>query len=276
MGKRIKIKGDCINIISLSENTHQFIANEHQRGEYEMPKNKDIVASNNEVADYSSLDLNDPTRKDNVEAAVQFINEKLNEYVYKGSVEIGDYVLKHFFDDSIELATSRKPNKSESYNKLCESGTLAIDAKKLSVMVRVASQEKFFVENKIDTTRLTYTHKACLVKIFDEKVKKNLIKDCIANQWTTRTLDEKIAKILRPEHDKNLIGMTTGSLSKIEIISKFLDDNNLNQKIDDVASMDKRAKKAYMKKVEQLKAKVDISIGKLQTLSSDCEGILKK
>ena len=78
-------------------------------------------------------------RTDNVEAAVQFINEKLNEYVYEGSIEIGNYVLKYFFDNSIELATSRKPNKPDSYNKLCTDGRLAIDAKKLSVMVRVAS-----------------------------------------------------------------------------------------------------------------------------------------
>ncbi|MGD9731489.1 MAG: hypothetical protein AB7U45_04835 [Desulfamplus sp.] len=228
------------------------------------------------ASDYSNLDLNDPTRKDNVEAAVHFINEKLNEYVYKGSIEIGDYVLKHFFDNSIELATSRKPNKPESYNNLCASGALAVDAKQLSIMVRVAAQEKFFVEKEIDTTGLSYTHKACLVKIFDENIKKSLIKDCIANNWTTKTLDEAIGKHLRPEHEKNLVDMTTNSLSKIEIVSKFLDDNNINDKITELDNMDKRAKKAYMKKVEQLKGKVDVSISKLQMLSSNCDTILQQ
>lgn len=226
--------------------------------------------------DYSKVDFNDPTRQDNVEAAVQFINEKLNEYVYKGSIEIGDYVLKHFFNDSIELATSRKPNKPDSYNKLCESGALAVDAKQLSIMVRVASQEKFFAAKGIDTTGLSYTHKACLVKIFDENIKKSLIKDCIANNWTTKKLDEEIGKKLRPEHERNLIDMTTGSLSKIEIISKFLDDNNLNDKLTELSSMENRSKKAYMKKVEQLKEKVDVSISKLQTLSSNCDTILQQ
>ena len=123
---------------------------------------------------------------------------------------------------------------------------------------------------------MSYTHKACLVKIFNENIKQTLIKDCIANKWSTRQLDEAIAKQLRPEHEKNLIDMTTGSLSKIEIISKFLDENNLNDKITELESMEKRSKTAYMKKVEQLKGKVDISISKLQILSSNCEKILKK
>jgi len=228
------------------------------------------------VADYSKLPADAPERKDNVGAAVQFINEKLNEYVYKGSVEIGDYVLKHFFDNSIELATSRNPNKPDSYNKLCTDGRLAIDAKKLSVMVRVASQEKLFEEKGIKTTGLSYTHKACLVKIIDEAVKTTLIKDCIAKKWTTRQLNEAIAKILSSEHEKNLIEMTTGSLSQIDRVLKFLGENNLNGKIAELANMENRPKKAYIKKVAELKAKVDISIAKLQTLSSDCEGILKK
>jgi len=228
------------------------------------------------ASDYRNLALNDPTRKDNVEAAVQFINEKLNEYVYKGSIEIGDYVLKHFFNDSIELATSRNPNKPDSYNKLCESGALAVDAKQLSVMVRVASQEKFFSEKEIDTTGLSYTHKACLVKIFDENIKKSLIKDCIANNWTTKKLDEVIGKKLRPEHEKNLIDMTTNSLSKIKIVSKFLDNNNINDKITELDNMDKRAKKAYIEKVKKLKGQVDESISKLQMLSSTCNTIVQQ
>ena len=228
------------------------------------------------ASDYSNLDVNDLKRKDNVEAAVQFINEKLNEYVYKGSIEIGNYVLKHFFDDSIELATSKKPNKPESYNNLCKSEALAVDAKQLSIMVRVASQEKFFIKEEIDTTGLSYTHKACLVKIFNENIKKSLIKDCIANNWTTKTLDEKIVKIIRPEHEKNLIDMTTNSLSKIEIVSKFLDNNNINDKITELDNMDKRAKKAYIEKVKKLKGQVDESISKLQMLSSTCNTIVQQ
>jgi len=228
------------------------------------------------VADYSQLPIDSPDRKDNVGAAVQFINEKLNEYVYKGSVEIGDYVLKHFFDNSIELATSRKPNKPDSYNKLCESGALAIDAKKLSVMVRVAAQEKFFSENNIDTTGLSYTHKACLVKIFNENTKKILVENCIAKKWTTRQLDEEIAKILRPGNEKNIAELTESCVNQIERISKFIDDNNTYNKIAELENMKGVSKTACIKKVTRLKEEINKSITKLQTLSSNCEEILKK
>ena len=248
-----------------------------------MPKNdtqkdKEITkdSSTNEVADYGKLPVDSTERKDNVEAAVQFINEKLNEYVYKGSVEIGDYVLKHFFNDSIELATSRNPKKPESYNKLCESKALAIDAKKLSIMVRVAAQEKFFSENKIDATGLTYTHKACLVKIFDENTKKILVDDCIANKWTTRQLDEEIAKILRPGNEKNIAELTESCVNQIERISKFIDDNNPYNKIAELENMKGVSKTACIKKVTRLKEEINKSISKLQTLSSNCEEILKK
>ena len=226
------------------------------------------------ASDYSNLDVNDLKRKDNVEAAVQFINEKLNEYVYKGSVEIGDYVLKHFYNDSIELATSRNPNKPESYNKLCEDGRLAIDAKQLSVMVRVASQEKFFIKEKIDTTELSYTHKAYLLKVFNKEEKKDLIKKCIDKKLTSREL-KKIIDKSESQHDNNLINITSKSVIKIDTILKFLGENNIDDKITELASMEKNEKKACIRKVAELKTKVDISISKLQKLSLNCDSILQ-
>ncbi len=40
-----------------------------------------------------------------INKAVKFINEKANEALYKGSIEIGQYILENFFDNNIKIAT---------------------------------------------------------------------------------------------------------------------------------------------------------------------------
>ncbi len=89
-----------------------------------------------------------------MEQAVKFINEKANETLYKGSEEIGAYILKKFFDDDIEKATSKNPRKPASYRALCSHPGLVLRPEALSVMVRVAAQEKFFLDKKLDVKKL--------------------------------------------------------------------------------------------------------------------------
>jgi len=54
-----------------------------------------------------------------IDEAVQFINERVVKIVYKGSLEIGQYVLERFFDNNIQLAGSKIANKPVSFRKLC-------------------------------------------------------------------------------------------------------------------------------------------------------------
>ncbi len=46
----------------------------------------------------------------------------------------------------------------------------------LSVMVRVAAQEKFFLEKNLDTASLSYSHKAELVKLPNDDKKVKFVK----------------------------------------------------------------------------------------------------
>jgi len=100
-----------------------------------------------------------------VNNAVHFINEKANEHVYKAYEEIGNYLLEKFFDNDLELASSRNPKKLVSYQALREREDLAIHPARLGVMVRVAAQEKFFASKKLPSEKLSYTHKSELVKL---------------------------------------------------------------------------------------------------------------
>ena len=47
-----------------------------------------------------------------IDNAVQFINEKANEFVYSGYEQIGRYLLERFFNNDIILASSRSPRKA--------------------------------------------------------------------------------------------------------------------------------------------------------------------
>jgi hypothetical protein len=130
-----------------------------------------------------------------VETAVQFINEKANETLYKGYDEIGKYLLENFFQNDIAVAASRNPYKSASYTALCKRTDLVVHPATLSIMVRVAAQEKFFEQEGVKTEGLSYTHKAELVKLSNGKDKTSLVQKILEEALTTRQVSEEVKKI---------------------------------------------------------------------------------
>jgi len=121
-----------------------------------------------------------------VEASVKFINDKVAETVFRGSIEIGEYVLKYFFNDDIELASSQDPTKSASYNALCIHPDLAVSRQTLSNMVRVAAQERFLIANNVDVDKLGYRHRVELLKVENNDIKTDLARKCIEMSLTVR------------------------------------------------------------------------------------------
>jgi hypothetical protein len=152
-------------------------------------------AGNLPVVQATAVMKKDLVNTELVEKAVQFINEKANETIYKGSEAIGKYLLENFFQNDIALAASRNPYKSASYTALCKRTDLAVHPATLSVMVRVAAQEIFFKEGKVKTEGLSYTHKAELVKLINGKEKTELVKRALEASYTTRQLGEEVKKL---------------------------------------------------------------------------------
>jgi len=128
-----------------------------------------------------------------VEEAVVFVNEKANETLYRGSEEIGAYLLEKFFNNDIKIASSKKP-QSPSYAALCKRADLVVHPATLSVMVRVAAQEIFFKEKGFDPAGLTYTHKAELVKLPNTDEKIGLAQKALESTFATRLLSEEVKK----------------------------------------------------------------------------------
>ncbi|MFC1858013.1 hypothetical protein ACFL9U_08280 [Thermodesulfobacteriota bacterium] len=123
-----------------------------------------------------------------VEDAVTFINAKIAENVFKGSLDIGEYVLKTFFNDDIEFACSKNRYKSISFRALCERRDLAVSYPTLIKMVRVAAQERFLIANRIMTDRLNYTHKRELIKLDNNAKKLSIARECINSSLSSREL----------------------------------------------------------------------------------------
>lgn len=215
-----------------------------------------------------------------IEEAVKFINEKSNETVYKGYEEIGNYILEHFFDNDIAKAQSKDPTKKVSFNKLCEREDLIVHPNTLALMMRVACQEKIFVDNKIDITALSYTHKSLLVKMDSDKhktIKINLTKKCIKENWSTRRLDEEIKKklkALQTDPPKSLIRTTQRCIKRIDTVIETVDGSDFTFDSEELTKMSGTRRRELIKHANDLKAKIDQI--KLYDISNDCDSLIEE
>lgn len=133
------------------------------------------------------------TDKD-IAKAVKEINEMVAKDLVKTAVKVGDFILKTFFNNNIQLAMSKNPTKVASYRKLQNHKDLNIKFTHLNQMVRIAAQEQLFPE-KLDATKLkllTYSHRVELLQVDEADKKIELAKECIDGNMSVRTLHEKI------------------------------------------------------------------------------------
>ncbi|MFC1858119.1 hypothetical protein ACFL9U_08815 [Thermodesulfobacteriota bacterium] len=162
-----------------------------------------------------------------VEEAVNFINGKVAETVFKGSLEIGEYVLKTFFNDDIEFASSRNRYKSMSYRALCERRDLAVNYSTLTKMVRVAAQERFLMANRILTDRLTYTHRVELIKLDNNAQKLSLVEECINLSLSVRELVPLINAVRKQITQPRTTTPTAQAKKHISEIERMTDGSTL-------------------------------------------------
>ena len=214
-----------------------------------------------------------------INAAVTFINDTAKEFIYNGSVKIGQYILDHIFDGKIESATSKNPMKEESYRKLCEREDLTINPPRLGIMVRVAAQEAFLKIAKIDSDKLSYTQKASLVKLLDDEEKKKVIKKCIKDNWSTRKLDDEINKNLKitpSEKRVSLIRTTKKYIARIDSVIASVDESDLDYNHENLMKMEEKQRSAIKGKVEELKDKIKEATTTHETVLGKCDKLLKE
>jgi hypothetical protein len=131
-----------------------------------------------------------------IDEAVAFINERVASHVYRGSLEIGEYVLVRFFNNDIRLAGSKNGHKSISYNKLCNHPELCVSRSTLTNMVRTYAQEGFLTDGGISTHEMKYSQKIALIGMENNEEKLVLARECIEEHIPVRKLKQRIREIL--------------------------------------------------------------------------------
>jgi hypothetical protein len=241
-------------------------------GETKADNDVDAGTENNNTEVVTKVD------DDLVDKAVVFINETTQRSIYVAHLEIGEYILKHFFNDDIKLAASRDPNKKTSFNALCKREDLEVHPNRLGIMVRVASQARFLTDKEVETKALSYTHKSKLVKLSNDEEKLNVIKQCIDEGWSTRKLEDHVKKITYSgsnQRTPSLIQKTSGFLKKVEGVLS-VDDTLLNFDEGELSKMDEGKRGKLEKKLKSLKEMIGKSAEKSKTISNGCDALLKR
>ena len=151
------------------------------RGEQKMTENLP-AKQNNEITD------------EKINEAVFKINEIFEKTIQKGMLEIGQYILKTFFDDNIELVTSQNPNKEVSFKKLTERTDLEVSQTGLLQAVKVAAQEKKLLAEE-NYKKLNYSQKVALLPLKEDDKKKDFIQKIEDEQLSVRQLKEKVRQL---------------------------------------------------------------------------------
>lgn len=144
-----------------------------------------------------------PTTKDTTDdplvvAAIDFINRTGREAVLRSSIDIGNYIIEHFYQNDLDLVFSRNPKKHTSLRKLKEHDDLPFHPSNLSKMINVAIQEKVFLENQINIERLNYYHHTELLRLKDDGEKLMMLDRINDEKLSGKKLREIINDIKKP------------------------------------------------------------------------------
>lgn len=129
-----------------------------------------------------------------ISKAVKEINDMVAKDVLSTAIKVGNHVIKTFFNNDIQEAMSKDPQKAVSYRDLQKNKELNISFNHLSLMVRIAAQEKLF-PGKLEDTKLkllSYSHRVELLQVDEESKKIDLAKECVDDKLSVRDLRDKI------------------------------------------------------------------------------------
>ena len=126
--------------------------------------------------------------------AVAFINRTISEKALETALLIGNYVLSRFFNDDPEAAFSRNPHKPVSFGMICDHPDLRLRKSHLNEMVRVAAQEKFFMECAVDVSPLNYSHRVKLIGLANDEAKVDMARQCVTEHLTVPQLAYRVRR----------------------------------------------------------------------------------
>jgi len=131
-----------------------------------------------------------------VDDATVWIRRKLEETVYKGTLEIGNYVLDTFFKGDIEAVRSKNPQKNTSFGALtdkCGSQELPISKPALSRAVGIAMMVRQFPDETVAFKQLAPSIQETLLPLQDPAKVEKIAKKALEGEWTVLETRETVA-----------------------------------------------------------------------------------
>jgi hypothetical protein len=126
-----------------------------------------------------------------LDEAVTFINTKANESA-KSLVEIGDYLLKTFFENDIKKAEDRAPRKGISLRKIAAHKDIMLSYRSLANAMRLADQNHLFSGAKF--RNLTESHRLLLLNVTEESQKMAFAEKSMKEKLSYRGLRDVLIK----------------------------------------------------------------------------------
>lgn len=202
-----------------------------------------------------------------IDEAVEEINRILGEHFFITAVEVGDYVLQKFFKGDIEEAKSKNPKKRVSFRKLQDHPHLRIPFRLLNQMLNISVQEKE-LKTKLksdELNKLTYSHRAELLKLDDIDKKITLAKECIQESLSVRKLRERIQEFSSPGR---LIEITKFKSTLKYLTEKYEAETTLSEEAIEKMSPNqidntKETIQAFLKKYTEIKKRLNDEMAKL-------------
>lgn len=166
-----------------------------------------------------------------VEESVRHIRTVLALTVYKGAMEIGDYVLDRFFDGDVRLVGSKNPRKSASFRSLverCGTADLPISKTWLHSAVGIAVVRRS-LPSATAFKELTPTHQSILLVLRNPDRIETLAQRAVSEKLTVRALRAVVKEQLamRPTDSAPA---ESRKKSILEVLREVLDKFIVNRK----------------------------------------------
>ena len=135
---------------------------------------------------------------DLVEQAYQKLTEITTRRASQTMHEVGEYLIKTFYDDNVEYAQSRTPVKEKSINQLFSKIRKDSDAYSKSWFynsIHLAADQRYFNNEGFTTyDKLGVSQKIYLAHIKDVEIKRALIEEAVENKYPVSKLKKRIAE----------------------------------------------------------------------------------
>lgn len=147
----------------------------------------------NKIAKIEKRDIEILTAQEikQIDEAVAFINTKANETA-KSLVDIGEYLLKTFFDNDISKVEDRAPRKGISLRKIAEHKDIMFSYRSLANAMQLAAQNHLFSGAKF--MNLTESHRLLLLSVNEEDKKLAFAEMSVKEKLSYRGLREVLIK----------------------------------------------------------------------------------